>query len=214
MFPENDLQFEVATIKKVNAVGNGWEITKHDGWGFFIPSSSPVIPEEGMEIRFYGRGIGFVVRGVFLDGKKVFYRTEAEDKEHGQIEIYGTDAADWLNRWDKGKSVRSISMGGFGPGYEQAIQITTAEILRHLLERGYDYSAWEDQETWQRNQKEIKAAGFANKRIEALGLSGSQWGAALNLALQIYRRGPRAVMSDEQIKTRHIQVCKNFPSGD
>lgn len=211
MYPINDEQFEETTVSKVNDNGNGWSIERADGWSFYVTAPSPVVPKEGMTARFYGKGIGFKVRGLFLNGERVFYCTEAEDKEKHEIDTYGEDAADWLKRWDEGDRVWSIEMGGLGPGYEQCIHITAAEILRHLLERKYEPDTWDEKEAWERDHKEIEAAGFANARISALGLSGAQWGAALNLALQLYRRGPRAVMTDERIKDRRIQVCRNFP---
>lgn len=96
--------------------------------------------------------------------------------------------------------------------YEQAIQIAAAEILRHMLARGYESSRWEDDSAAaKRDCEEIDAACRANKRITALDLSGAQWGAALNLACQLYNRGPRAVMADERTKERHIQVSSTFP---
>lgn len=213
MYPQNDDQFEETTISKVGKSGDGWSIQRDDGWSFFVPGISPIEPKEGMSVRFYGKGIGYSVRGLFLDGNEVFYRTAAQEKEHREIESYGADATEWLKRWDEGKIVWSISMGGLGPGYEQAIQITVAEILRHLLGRNYDAAAWVDFEKWQLDKKEIEAAVFANTKIEALGLSGAQWVAAMNLALQLYRRGPRAIMVDEQVKDRHIQVSRTFPQG-
>lgn len=196
MYPANDDQFEETTINKVEKSGDG--LTE---------------PKEGMTARFYGKGIGFNVRGLFLNGNEVFYRTEEQEREHCEIESYGADATEWLKRWDGGKTVWSISMGGLGPGYEQAIQITVAEILRHLLERNYDASAWADSEKWQFDRKEIEAAGLANTKIGELGITGAQWGAAMNMALQLYRRGPRAIMADEQVKDRHIQVSRTFPQG-
>lgn len=213
MYPVNDEQFEETTIAKAEKSGDGWSIQRADGWSFFVPSTSPVEPTAGMSARFYGRGIGSTVRGLFLDDKEVFYRTENQDNEYRGIQLYGADATDWLKRWDDGQSVWSISLGGLGPGYEQAIQITVAEILRHLLERQYEASAWADSEKWQLDRKEIEAAGFANPKIEALGLSGAQWGAALHMAVQLYRRGPREIMADEQVKDRHILVRRNFPQG-
>lgn len=208
----NDDQFEDTTIASVSPCDDGWTIERADGWSFYVPAPSPVVPAVGMTARFYGKGIGSVVRGLFLDGQKVFYRTEAEDKERHEIEMYGADAADWLKRWDEGRNVWSIEMGGLGPGYEQCIHITAAEILRHMLERKYDSSAWNDREAWGRDRAEISEAGFANERIEKLGLSGAQWGAGLQLAAQFYSRGPRAVMKDEQVKDRHIQVQRTFPA--
>lgn len=211
MFPENDTKFEETTIKRVTKQTEGWGFDRADGWSFYCPADSPIEPKEGMTARFYGDGIGSIVRGLFLDGVKVFYRTEEEQKEKSEIDMYGADAADWLRRWDKGDTVWSIEMGGLGPGYEQCIHITCAEILRNMLDRKYDVTKWEDADTWKQDRTEIEKMGFDNPTIKALGLSGAQWGAAMNLACHFYRNGPRAVMTDEQVKDRRIQVSRTFP---
>lgn len=212
MNAERDEHFEETTISKVRADGDGWTIERADGWSFFVPAESPIEPKEGMSARFYGKGIGHSVRGLFLGGVKVFYRTEAEEKEKQEIDLYGADAADWLRRWDDGRTVWTIEMGGLGPGYEQCIHITAAEILRHLLDAQYDAAAWADQEVWKRDRDQIENYGFKNKVIEGLGgITGAQWGAALNLATQFYKRGPRELMKDERVKDRKIQVSRKFP---
>lgn len=124
---------------------------------------------------------------------------------------YGANAREWLAKWDAGEIVWSIEMGGLGPGYEQAIQIAVAEILRHLLDKQYDAAKWDDSETSKSVCEAVEEYGFANERIKVLKLSGAQWGAALNLACQFYRRGPQEVMTDEAVKDRHIQVSRAFP---
>ena len=44
-----------------------------------------VEPHAGDEAKFYGRGIGFPVRGLTLNGRVVFYRTaQEEDERHRQ----------------------------------------------------------------------------------------------------------------------------------
>lgn len=212
MYP-NDDQFEETTIAKVSEGSQGWSIVREDGFSFFIPNPSDVVPAIGMNARFYGKGIGHVVRGLFLDGQKVFYRTEVEEKELHEIETFGADAAEWLKRWDEGRIVWSIEMGGLGPGYEQCIHITAAEILRDMLATKYEHATWSDKEAWERDRKRIEAAGFANARINTLGLSGAQWGAALSLASHLYQHGPRAVMTDDRVKDRHIQVQRTFPAA-
>lgn len=212
-YPNNDTQFEDLYVAKVVKAGDGWSIARSDGWSFFVPADSPMAPEEGMPARFYGKGIGHPVRGLFLAGVRVFYRTVEEEKEHFEIQTYGADAADWLRRWDEGRIVWSIEMGGLGPGYEQCIHITAAEILRHLLEKRYDAEKWQDREQWKRDLDEIEKAGFANSTVSALGLSGAQWGAALSLATVIYRRGPREALTDERVKDRTIQVQRTFPGA-
>lgn len=130
-------------------------------------------------------------------------------------DFYGKDAVEWLRRWDAGETVWTIEMGGMGPGYEQCIQITVAEILRHMLDAKYKASDWMlDGEKWERDRDKIEEYGFANKVIKQLGLSGAQWGAAVGLAAQFYRRGPADVMRDERVKQdRHIQTRRAMPQA-
>ncbi len=211
-YPGTDTQFEDVKLASVEGSReNGWWCNREDGWTFGVDGSSPVEPKAGMTARLYGKGIGSPFRGLFLDGAKVFYRTPEEDKDHQEIQMYGADAADWLSRWDAGKGVWSIEMGGLGPGYEQCIQITAAEILRHLLEAKYDSSLWQDTDVWKRDRDTIEKYGFANERVKALGLSGAQWGAAISLATKLYMDGPRKIMKEPKIKDRHIQVQRTFP---
>lgn len=206
-----DKQFEDTNITKIEPNADGWIVTGSHGWSFFIPGYANE-PKVGSTVRLYGKGIGYRFRGMFIDGEKVFYRTKEEDDERHEIEMYGADAADWLKRWDDGRTVWSIEMGGLGPGYEQCIHITAAEILRHMLAANYDPAAWEDKEFWKQDREKIEQYGFKNPVIEKLGLSGAQWGAAVNLACHLYQHGPRKVMNDDRVKDRRIQVTKNFPA--
>lgn len=209
----NDTEFYESPITDVKGDSeHGWEIAREDGWRFFVSKDSPVVPVIGMTARFYGRGLGSPVRGLVINGQTVFYRTVEEDAEHHQIQMYGKDAADWLQRWDAGTSVWSIEMGGMGPGYEQCIHITCAEILRELLRRKPDFDATTDDE-WRKLSDEIHKTMFTDGSVlKQLGLSGTQYGAGLSLAVQLYRQGPRAIMNDEEVKDRHIRVNRRFPT--
>lgn len=75
-YPVNDNQYEEVKIKSVEKSS----FTRQDGWSFFVPEDSPVQPNVEMVARFYGKGIGYTVRGLFLGGKKVFYKTERQQK--------------------------------------------------------------------------------------------------------------------------------------
>jgi hypothetical protein len=127
-------------------------------------------------------------------------------------EFYGKDAAEWLRRWDAGEIVHTIEMGGLGPGYEQCIHIVCAEILRHMIEANYLPESWNDEKVWKQVRDEIEAMSHKNATIKALGISGAQWGAAMNVALNIYRDGPAGIMLDKCVKDRHIQVSRTFPT--
>lgn len=103
-----DTKFEDYIIASVRTGGNGWEITFEDGWSFYVSSSSTVVPRKGMVARLYGDGLGAQLRGLTLDGVEVFYVSESAFKVKQSLDMYGKDAADWLARWDSGKSVWSM----------------------------------------------------------------------------------------------------------
>ena len=205
-FPKNDDQYTEDKIDGVERQSDGTYSIECGGWHLWCGADWKGEPKVGQLARKYGRGIGAVVRGLFIDGKKVWYRTDAEQDEHAEIERYGKDAADWLARWDEGRSVWSIEMGGLGPGYEQCIQIVAAEVLRWLLLA----KPAEGVEWWE-------SGGLMGKavlpKVDHLGLSGSQWGAGVNLAGHLYRNGPRGVMNSPEVASRKIQVSKNFPKA-
>lgn len=202
-YPDNDTQFQDHTIEAVRDEGDGSFSIICEGWSLLCGRDSPVTPKVGQTARYYGKG---PVRGLFIDGVKVWYRTEAEDEEHQEVQLYGRDPAEWLERWDAGRSVWTIEMGGLGPGYEQCIHIICAEVLRWLLANKPDmddYKSWRDT---------MDKAVLAVPYVKEIGCSGAQWGAAVNIAAHLYRKGPRGVMTDEAVKDRHIQVSKSFPS--
>lgn len=204
---ENDSQYEEVTLENVEAgEKEGWYVHRDDGWSFFVPAGA-VVPRKGSTVRLYGEGIGRPFRGMMIDGQTVFYRTPEEDVIYREEELYGKDAAAWVSRWDAGTAIWSIEMGGFGPGYEQALQIATVEIVRYLIEQKPDPESW----------KGKAAREFAQaiqdpmlKRLKSLGLSGAQYRAALNLAIAIYRDGPIKVHKTCP-EDRHIQVSNRWP---
>lgn len=208
-FPADDMDFTDNTLTKVDAGENGWSVTREDGWSNFIKKPSPIEPKVGTIQRTYGKGT--TIRGIFLDGQKVFYRTEAEDHDHHEIQMYGADPADWLARWDAGKTVWTIEMGGLGPGYEQCIHITAAEVLRYLIDKKVDPVTQYEGDAWKQLSDDINKALWSLPKINDLGLSGAQAGAAKSLATMLYKDGPRKVMNDPRVKDRHIQVSREFP---
>jgi hypothetical protein len=208
-YPQDDQEFQDTIVQSVR----GDHFERADGWSFCLPHGADVVVREGMVARFYGKGIGFPVRGLFIDGMKVFYRTAAEQEQHALVERFGATPADWLAKWDHGESVWSVEMGGLGPGYEQCIQIIGAEVLRFMLDKKLDASKWVAGGAWRDDEKAISAALFEVPAVKALGLSGAQWGAACSLAATLYRRGPIELLSDPVVKDRLILVSKTFPQG-
>lgn len=132
--------------------------------------------------------------------------------------LYPVTALDALEKWDKGKSVFTISMGGLGPGYEQCIHIVAFELIRA---HGKDIAGLIRTNPAGKKKGTEHAADLANSRFDKtihkiekkfkLGLSGAQAGAAKNLAWITMERGWRETITDLKVKDRLIQVSKKFP---
>jgi hypothetical protein len=187
---------EAVRIKSVRESDGWWEIHREDGWTFGLAKSHGVTPRAGDMAQLWGGGIGGVIRGVAIAGQVAFYRTEAEDRQKHEEDSYGKDAADYLRKWDESGRAWSVAMGGFGPGYEQALQLAMFEALRIEL----DPDATLDHESF-----------GANERVRHLGLSGAQAGAAMALARAIAAKGPIATIKGVD-EDRRIQVSANAPS--
>ena len=72
-----DNQFEDTTIKSVSGKAPDWTFERADGWSFSF-THKDIVPKVGDTVRFYGKGTGYTVRGLFVNGHEVFYRTEEQ----------------------------------------------------------------------------------------------------------------------------------------
>lgn len=121
----------------------------------------------------------------------------------GERTLHPQNIDEAIKRWDDGESLFTVEMGGMGPGYEQAIQVTFMELLRM---RDQWFGIDDD-----RLNDTMNECMWANDEIKKLRLSGAQAGAAKNLACHFTRQG-----WEETLKTidddRHIQISKGFPA--
>lgn len=76
-----DNEYEDTIIKSVSESNGYYSIERIDGWSFDIDKKYNVIPEVNDKIRFYGRGMGFTVRGVAINGKVLYYKTKEQERE-------------------------------------------------------------------------------------------------------------------------------------
>lgn len=77
---ENDTQFEESVIDEVRESGDYYEVS-HDGWTIGCPKVEGLpAPTIGETLRLYGRGTGYSVRGIVINGRVYRYQTEAEEK--------------------------------------------------------------------------------------------------------------------------------------
>lgn len=113
-----------------------------------------------------------------------------------------------IKEWDAGEIVWTMEMGGMGPGYEQAIQITTFELLRFLLKKKVKKEE-KFKEVCLRWEKEIDEETTRLNNKWDIGLSGAQAGAAQGLAIR-YRFYGHEAMLRKVSQDRKIMVNKTF----
>lgn len=128
--------------------------------------------------------------------------------------IYPLTAAEWLARWDSGISVFTVEMGGLGPGYEQAIQVCVAEIIRDNIDKPLPegkFGDWGDASIYRADAKDPETGKY-----KLGGLSGAQAGAAKGLAYRYLRKGPARCFQEitEVDASRMIQVSNFWPHAE
>lgn len=123
-------------------------------------------------------------------------------------ELYAENVTEQIRRWDEGKTIFTIELGGLGPGYEQTIQVAAIEFSR----------AAKDLTETTREQLE---ALFTSKCEEVLkqiddkigGMSGAMFGQSRWLAWQwCFNGGPKRLVerAKEQGKENDVIQCSNF----
>ena len=77
MYPANDNQFCTNWVKETT----NKTLTTSDGWCIGLPEKLTCHILPGMEVRDYGRGLGYPVRGLFVNGHRIWYRTQKQEDE-------------------------------------------------------------------------------------------------------------------------------------
>lgn len=78
---QDDTQFQESIIEGVRESGESYEITHNGAWVIGCPKVEGLpAPQVGETIRTYGRGLGYTVRGIVVNGRVYRYQTEAEEQ--------------------------------------------------------------------------------------------------------------------------------------
>ncbi len=80
-----DIEFQTQVLSKVEEYPDGWVVTGDCGC-LIIPKYSDV-PKVGDQITYYGKGFGYPVRGVVINGIEVYYNTSEEYERQREQEI-------------------------------------------------------------------------------------------------------------------------------
>lgn len=128
--------------------------------------------------------------------------------------MFHKTAEELVAAWDRGDTIWSLSMGGLGPGYEQAIQVMAVEFAR----AGIGSVRPSDNKAADAAWEAICSPVLSRIDGEIGGASGSMYGVAKWLAFQwVHGGGPAALMARAREygqDDRMIQVSKSWPKAD
>lgn len=86
-FPEDDNMWNDTILRSVDATESGYTLNLSNGTSICVFHKDcgviSVPPKEGDYCRLYGKGFGYSVRGIFINGKKLRYETQEQcDDNH------------------------------------------------------------------------------------------------------------------------------------
>lgn len=220
-YPADDDAFEDARLDEVKAHEEGYEITQSNRWSFFIAKeydgvAHGIVPAVGDTVRMYG-GSGRPVRGLFVNGRRIYYRTEEQQDELAARQLAEEDSKRRRKFEEAGRAVLDAKYAALPPifqaridrfrqnnpefrwlyeEYEMFCCEEAVKLAQHLgsVEAMERYCALASSETFGANQAQWHAEWQEQKAIDrAAGLSdghsGNTHGAAAMLAL-LYLRQP------------------------
>lgn len=82
-----DMERWSTTVDCVEPCRDGWSVRGSDGWSLFVTSERcAVAPSTGEEFVMFGRGIGYIVRGIAIGGRVYRYESAEESELSRQRE--------------------------------------------------------------------------------------------------------------------------------
>lgn len=160
---ETDPEYTVYTLDKVEKYDRGYVIG-HDGWCLSIDDPG-FEPRVGDVARFYGRGLGYLVRGVVIEGRVAYYRTPAEQDEK--------DAASALAEKRRGqdaflanKSMMDERFAALPPEFQRRIE----RFRTHCPSFRWEFEAYEMSSC----VDAVKIAGHLRPQMDAVMETGDE----------------------------------------
>lgn len=83
----SDHEYREEIIDKVEESESGYALG-HGGWTLWCPKVEGITPKVGDVLRTWGKGIGFAVRGIAINGQIVRYETRQEMEDRNARELF------------------------------------------------------------------------------------------------------------------------------
>lgn len=137
-YKDQDQEYKDYLITHVRDYGDQWELEVDNGWQFLVDKIEGHTPEVSHAIRFYGKGVGYAVRGVDIDYVTYYYRTPKQQEEAHQKYLAERDV--------ESKASYSKNKDKYQEQYNSLPDILKKRIDRLITEKPDDRHYWEPYE--------------------------------------------------------------------
>lgn len=143
---------EISEIKEVSEGKEFYGITKIDGWCFGISKKYRIIPKVGDEVTIYGEPFQRI-QGVDINGKEVFFKTEAEMEQERQnfVKAFHEEQMkkyeETMEKIKNDESFETVDISGMGGSYEWGCQMMLQagiKILKEQHDFHFDYQGFKN----------------------------------------------------------------------
>lgn len=209
---DTDPQYKEEKLTDVTPGGEGWTLGMN-GTGLFCPkdqcAQAPVV---GETVRLYGKGMGYPVRGIIIEGRVYSYRTEEQEAQrHAEWVAEESRKKEALFESERaGRDARRLALP---PAFQERLstfekrnaewrrdfesyELFVCEEAMALVRRfGADLPALEAFDKLDVSQQKEQAP-----ELKFSEHSGNTWGAALGLA-------HRFMCGPDNVKGAHGALC-------
>jgi hypothetical protein len=142
-YPPNDDKFEEFTLQRATpyTTTDGkpyWEVLTTESSGLIFPTAEGLDPKPGSIMRLYGRGLGYPVRGVFVDGVKSYYRTQEEDDQYREDERRKQDEREEAKHMLRGRADDDYKLAKLPSVFQERIRAFRARNPKFFHFEGYE----------------------------------------------------------------------------
>jgi hypothetical protein len=194
IIPSTDQEFEAFIVKEVTSTDpKGWFLVLSNSWGVFVPNARcGVSPSVGESIRLFGKGIGYPIRGITIEGRVYKYETP-EEHEASQEDMLRKlkeqqEAEDAEFRASKKPPLATFKLRD-EEGWAECVKNNSGDPYGfRILQYAADWASFMERDLIPGMQIS-DVAEKTSREADTDGITGFMYGAAVSMLSEVWEHG-------------------------
>lgn len=207
---KDDKEFWAMSVKSVEPASQGWTVTGSDGWSMYVQNTMcDVAPVPGEPIKFYGRGIGYPVRGIVIGGRVYKYQTP-EVHEAEQAEMRARLTQELADREAAFRASEKPKLASFklrdAEGWAECVKNNDDPYGFRVVQYAADWASFMEREM-AKGSTVTDCAESTSREADTDGITGFMYGAAVSILSGAWEHG-------EELRRWHNKDTQIGDEGD